>query len=85
MASRVEIETDAQRQARGFALTGPVGAVDAAARTLVLRGITVGWGRSDLVFVGGGPADLVDGRRILLQGVVGADGTRLEAVRIQFL
>ncbi len=85
VASRVEIETDAQRQARGFALTGPVGAVDAAARTLVLRGITVGWGRSDLVFVGGGPADLVDGRRILLQGVVGADGTRLEAVRIQFL
>ena len=84
VASRVGIETDAQRQARGFTLLGELSALDAAAQTFVLRQVPVYFGRSDLVWVGGGAADLRNGRRILVQGLASADGTRIEAVRIEF-
>ena len=84
-ARQVSIETDDQRAARGFALTGAVAGVDPTDTTLTLRGVPVYWGSRELQFIGGSAADLVNGRRVRLLGVVAADGTRLVALRIEFL
>ena len=83
-ADRIEVRTDAQEQAQGFELRGPVTAFSPALGLLVLRGQTVGTARVDLVFEGGTRADLVPGRRIEVRGMLSADRRRVDATRIRF-
>jgi hypothetical protein len=59
-------------------------AVDLAARTIVVRGVTVNIGRSDLRYDNGSAALLAVGRRVQVRGVLGADRRTVEATRIRF-
>ncbi len=83
-AAKVSIESDEEERDRGFELSGAITSVNAAQRTFVLRGQTVGTARSDLRFEGGLAADLVAGRKVEVKGVLSADGQRLDATKIKF-
>jgi hypothetical protein len=80
IASRVEAgNTTAQ-----FHLAGAVANFDAAARSFVVRGVTVLYS-ANLRFVNGSEAELRDGRNVDVRGLPASDGTRLLAVRIELL
>ena len=84
-ASKVTLLSDQQEHDRGFELSGAITAVDAAAKTFVLRGQTVGTARSDLRYQNGTAADIkVDGRRVEVKGLLSADGRRVDATEIKF-
>lgn len=87
VASRVSIDNDQKQRDRRIDLRGPVSAVDAAAKTFVIRNVTVSWARSDLRIDNGTPAQLAqlaNGRQLEVEGQLAADGTRVEATRIKF-
>lgn len=70
---------------RGFELEGVPGPFDTAARSFVLRGVTVSYARADLVYKGGSAASLVGhAGQLKVKGVLAADRTRLEATEIEF-
>jgi hypothetical protein len=83
-ASKVTLSTDQQERDRGFQLIGAITAVDAAQRTVVLRGQTVGTARSDLRYQDGTAADLLVGRKIEVKGLLSGDGRRVDATEIKF-
>ena len=84
-ASTVEVTSDAQVEDRGFELKGAITALDTRARSFVLRGQTVGYGRSDLRVDGGTLADLAVGRSVEVKAVPTADRSALEATRLKFV
>lgn len=83
-ATRVHVESDNEARDRGFQLNGTIDSADAAARSFVLRGVTVSTARSDLRLDDGTLADLLPGRRVDVKAQLSADRTRLEATRIKF-
>jgi hypothetical protein len=83
IATRVSIETEQEREAEGFELHGAISAFDAAAKTFVLRGVTVSFG-ANVEFKKGTAADLANGKQVEVKGVRSADGTTLVASRISF-
>jgi len=83
-ATRVTIESDQSVSERGFDLRGPIGAVNAVAKTFVLRGQTVSWARPDLRLDNGTLADIAPGRQVDVRAMLAAGGTRLEATRLKF-
>ena len=83
-ATRVKVETEDQREQRGFELKGAVESVDLAGATVVVRGTRVSLARAGLVFDGGVLADLVVGRQVEIKAALSADRTRLEATSIRF-
>lgn len=84
-AARVSIKSDAVLGQRGFDLLGNVEAVDAVARSFVLRGITISSARGDLRIDDGTLADLAPGRQVEVRALASGDRTLLEAVRIKFV
>jgi hypothetical protein len=84
LATKVSIESDDEVRDRGFELKGTVESADAAARTFVLRGVTVSTARSDLRIEGGTLADLKKDRKVEVKALLSADRTRLEATEIKF-
>ena len=84
VARRGEIEDHAARHAEGFELHGAITAIDTAAQTFVLRGITVAYGGAGVEFRNGTAAQLAVGVRIEARGTLSADGTMLQATRISF-
>lgn len=82
VATTVKVESESQVQERGFELKGPITAVDATAKTLTVRGVSVGTARADLRIDNGTRADLVVGRVVEVKALLTADRTRLEATRI---
>jgi Domain of unknown function (DUF5666) len=83
IATRVSIETEQEREAEGFELHGAISAFDAAAKTFVLRGVTVSFG-ANVEFKKGTAADLANGKQVEVKGARSADGTTLVASRIGF-
>jgi hypothetical protein len=83
-ASRVSIRSDSQIRDRGFELRGAIASADAINRRFELRGLVVSTTRPDLRLDGGTLADLVVGRRVVVQAQLAPDRVRLEATRIQF-
>jgi hypothetical protein len=79
-ATNVEVKVRGQKNVN---VQGAVTALDAAARTFTLKGVTIDFGGADLVVVGGNVAALADGVNVLVTGKVSADGTRVVAKRIQ--
>jgi hypothetical protein len=69
-----------------FEMRGSVAGVDAVARTFTLVGRRerVSFARSDVDFDGGNAASITVGRRVRVEGRLSADGTQLEARRIEF-
>jgi hypothetical protein len=83
-ATTVEVETHADQKERGFELHGAISAVDATARTFVLRGIGVDFSGANVDFRKGTAAQLAVGTQVEVKGVLSADGTMLQATRISF-
>jgi Domain of unknown function (DUF5666) len=77
VAQTVKREDDAG----GFELNGTIESADPVAQRFVVRGVTVSWNASTR-FDSSTPADLQNGRRVEVRGVLSADGTRLEAALI---
>lgn len=81
VARKVEIEREARPDK--FELSGAIESVNTAARSFVLRGMTVTHD-SDTDFSRGSAADLVAGARVDVRGRLSASGTQLVARRIRF-
>lgn len=80
-ATNVEVKV---RGLKNIQVQGAVAALNAAAKTFTLNGVTIEFGGENLVFAGGNEATLVNGVNVLVIGKVSADGTRVAAQRIQF-
>ena len=84
VATRVEVEDDEDDHGdEEFEVHGPIAALDTAAMTFVVRGVTVGYA-GNVDFRDGTAADLAVGRRVEVRGRLSDDGTRLAAERIEF-
>ncbi|MDO8418463.1 MAG: DUF5666 domain-containing protein [Rubrivivax sp.] len=84
LARRVVVKSDDEVRQRGFELTGPIMAVYPGQGRFVVRGVTVGTGRSDLRYEDGTAADLAPGRRVQVRGVLSTDRRSVDATRIRF-
>lgn len=84
VATKVEIEERRDQGRRALELHGTIGTLDTAAKTFALRGVTVWYGGAAVVYKNGVQADLANGKRVEVRGVLSADRTRLEAQRIEF-
>jgi len=83
-ATTVKVETHGDRLAEGFELHGAITAVDATAKTFVLRGVTVSYGATTVEFRKGTATQLAVGVQLEVRGTLTADGTMLQATRISF-
>lgn len=81
-ARAVRVRDDSERES--IELKGRVERLDPAARTLVLRGVTVSYAGASITYEGGSEADLRVGVALEVQGVLSPDGTRVQAQHIHF-
>jgi hypothetical protein len=84
MATKVSIETEQQDELSGFELHGAISVLNTTTKTFLLRGVTVSYGGTAVVFKGGMESDLADGRRVEVKGTLSTDGTMLQATTIRF-
>jgi hypothetical protein len=84
VATRVNLESDDDRQSEGFELHGAISALDTGAKTFLLRGVTVSYAGSGIEYRKGTEANLANARRVEVKGVRSSDGTKLAATRISF-
>lgn len=82
VARKVELESDDDDRSSGFEIDGSITAADAAASTFVVRDVTVHHG-AGVDFRDGSAANLVVGTRVEVKGTLAADGTTVEATRIE--
>ncbi|MFT3664926.1 DUF5666 domain-containing protein [Piscinibacter sp.] len=80
-AREVEIEDDRDDD-EGLEIEGRIEALDSAAQTFVVRGMRVAWGAAR--FEGGGAAGLAVGVRVEVEGRLAADGSSIEASKVEF-
>ncbi|MGC4076352.1 MAG: DUF5666 domain-containing protein [Rubrivivax sp.] len=81
IATEVSVENEDESE-EPFEISGRVDAVDAAAQTFVVRGVTVHWSEATR-FEGGSGASLAVGDQVELVGELDASGERLEATQVQ--
>jgi Domain of unknown function (DUF5666) len=84
VATRVTVESRQEIHDDGFELHGAITALDAVAKTFVLRGVTVSYADPAVRFDDGSAANLVVGAQLEARGTLSADGTQLLATRIEF-
>ena len=82
VAAKVELEDENEDRNR-IELHGAISALDTQAKTFVVRGVTVHYSATT-VFEDGVEAGLANGRQVEVKGPLGADGTTVEASRIEF-
>jgi hypothetical protein len=68
---------------RKFELHGSITSVDTAARTFLLRGVTVSYAGT-VTYTGGTEAGLMAGARVAVRGTVGSTRSSLAAVTVRF-
>lgn len=83
VATQVEVKTPSTEHERLFELHGAITAVNTAAKTFVLRGLTVSYAGT-VTYKGGTEANLVVGAKVEVKGRLSTDRTKIEAVRIAF-
>jgi hypothetical protein len=83
VASEVQIKTETDVENEGFELDGAISTIDSANQTFVLRGVTVDYS-GNVAFQDGTISDLAVGKRVEVKGVLSADSTGLQAIRIRF-
>lgn len=81
VASRVRVVSDSEESGKEFDVRGPLASLDATAKTFVVRNVIVSYAGT-VDFRNGTAADLVPGREVEARGALAADGTRLQASRI---
>ncbi len=85
VASQVELRSDDEEFDEGVDLRGALSALDTAASTFVLRGVTMFYGTvPPPQYDNGSEATLADGRCVRVRGTLDADRTRAVATRIEF-
>lgn len=84
VASKVSVESQDDARRGEVELHGAVGALDVAAKTFTLRGLTVNFDVAGLVFKDGSAATLADGVQVEVKGALSPDGIRVDATRIEF-
>ncbi|MBP6764784.1 MAG: hypothetical protein KA141_07300 [Rubrivivax sp.] len=82
VATKVEVQERRDHGRRDLELRGELGNLDSTAKTFALRGVTV-WFGGTVTYRDGTEADLANGKRVEVKGVLSADRTRLEATRIE--
>ena len=85
-ATQVEIRSQAEVETNGFELRGSITSIDRAARTFVLRGVTVDYSGplGPVEYKDGNEATLDSAVNVRVRGRLSSDGTRLVATRIEF-
>ena len=83
VATKVEIEERRNHGVREWELHGAMGNLNTTDKTFSLRGLTV-WYGGTVTYRDGTEALLANGKAIEVKGVLSADRTRLEALRIDF-
>ncbi len=82
VATQVEIEERRDAGKRALELHGDITSIDTAAKTFVLRGITV-WYGGTVTYTNGAESGLAVGKSVDVRGVLAADRTRFEARSIE--
>ena len=82
VASSVKIESEQQAEEREYEAKGSISAADPAAKTIVVRGVTINW--STAKFSAGNSALLTVGRAVEVHGVLAADRSTVRATEIDF-
>lgn len=83
VATKVEAQERRDHGRRELELRGEMGTLDTTAKTFGLRGVTV-WYGGTVTFKDGVEANLANGKRVEVKGVLSSDRTRLEATKIEF-
>ena len=83
VAGVVKIEGDENAANSAIELHGTLDALDPLAKTFTLRGLTVSYA-GPVKFDSGGPASLMGGVRVKVEGVLAPDGVRVDALKISF-
>jgi hypothetical protein len=83
VATRVRVVSDSQQGGREFDVRGAIAALDAVAKTFVVRSVVVSYSGA-VDFRSGTAVDLALGREVEARGMLSADGTKLQAMRIDF-
>jgi len=83
VATKVEAQERRDHGRRDLELRGELGTLDTTAKTFGLRGVTV-WYGGTVTYKDGVEANLANGKRVEVKGVLSTDRTRLEATRIEF-
>ena len=84
VATKVQLEDEMNEQRDQNELHGTISALDTQAKTFVVRGVTVHYTTGTTVFEDGSEADLANGKQVEVKGSLSADGTTVEASRIEF-
>jgi hypothetical protein len=84
VAKKVTFEEESGGGNQTFEVRGPITAADAAAKTFVVRGLTIATARPDLRYENGSAANLVVGRAVEVKGKLSGDGLRIDATSIKF-
>jgi hypothetical protein len=86
VAASVTVRSDADVFNDGVDIRDVIAALDTAAQTFTLRGVTVSYGTTPPPrFDNGTVADLANGRRVRVRGNLSSDRTRVVATRIEFV
>jgi hypothetical protein len=83
IAVRVRIVSDNQENGREFDVRGAVTSLDTAGKTFVVRNVVVSYSGA-VDFRDGTVTNLAVGIQVEARGTLSADGTRLQATRIDF-
>jgi Domain of unknown function (DUF5666) len=83
VATRVRVLSSSDDDVRGFELHGTASSVDTNANTFVLRDVNVSYGPL-VVWVRGSEAQLTEGAKLEVKGLLSADGKSLVAASIKF-
>lgn len=85
-ATSVELRSDDDVYDEGIDLRDAIVALDTAARTFALRGVTVFYGTTPPPrYDNGAEGDLANGRRVRVRATLAPDRTRVVATRIEFV
>ncbi len=83
VATKVKVDAEGGGGNEEFEVSGPIVSLDTAGKTFVVREVTVSYAGS-VDFRNGTAADLAVGRKVDVKGALTADGTRVQAERIEF-
>jgi len=84
IASRISVEHEDEHDQEEIELHGAIASVDSAARTFVLREVTVSYAGDGIEYRGGSAALLAAGVKVEVKGELAADGKTVNAERISF-
>jgi len=83
VATKVKVDQESGGGDEEFEVAGPIVSLDTVAKTFVVREVTVSYA-GEVDFRDGTAADLAVGRKVEVRGKLTAEGSRLQAERIEF-